>query len=84
MLDAGKRGSERPPHVHSGDVRRQEAPTVIGLPQPDDLAPPGVQKRHVNGRLDRLGPRVREERLAQPAGAISASRRAASTCGSLT
>ncbi len=65
MFDAGKGGSERPPRVVCRDVRRQEAPTVIGLPQRDDLTPPGVQKSHVDGRLDRLGPRVREERLAQ-------------------
>ena len=38
---------------------------MIGLPQRDDLILPGVQKSHVNGRFDRLGPRVREERLAQ-------------------
>ena len=38
---------------------------MIGLPQRNDLAPPGVETSHVNGRLDRLGPRVREERLAQ-------------------
>ena len=34
-------------------------------PQRDDLSPPGVQKSHVNGRFDRLGPRVCEKRLAQ-------------------
>ena len=67
MRDPRHPGAEWPPPRLCRQVRAQEAPSVVGPPERDDVAPAGVEAGGSERGLGGLGARVGEEDLLQVA-----------------